>query len=770
MNMAWELDPSLLQDFLTEAGELIERLDSDMVALEKGGEPEETKELLNGIFRALHTVKGAAGFLQLGVVTQFAHAAEDALNRLRQGDVAITPSIMDALLQSVDVLRAMVGSLNAGEQPQPCSKELIDRLHGIAESNNSSEQSAVAEASAAADGPAASGVTDGVPLSLPSQKEAILDLMVADLRESAGQIAQIASEARSGSSASVSHQLEELCEAMCRALDFFEIPDMTRVVHAAGKAAATMQENPASMPSVLVRVLGVTVLLGQLADGLEARRVRSWPTATLEQRFATLAFGAPLNDAGANDHGGDPWEVLKADGVVTGERPRTLGLPAAATTQASSTSEPETVESVERESSTKVEKTATEKSGGEKSVAEQTIRVEVSRLEKLLSLVGQLVLAKNRIGSLGRKLRADESNASIVGEVIAASGELDRLTGELQVGVMRTRMQPLAKLFDRYPRVIRDIARATGKDIELVISGKDTEVDKSVLELLADPLVHMIRNSADHGIESADRRAKSGKPAKGTITVSAQHQGSHVRVEVVDDGKGIDPDVIGRKAVEKGLATAEAVAQMSPQQIIQFIFAPGFSTAEKVTDLSGRGVGMDVVRTNVNKMGGSINVTSQVGRGSRVEILIPLTVAIMPAMVVGVAGDSYCIPLQTITEIVRSGESGSHSIGGQPVLRLRDEVLPLIELRSTLNQPKPRADTDGRFAVIVHSGSSKAGLVVDRLIGQQEIVIRPLDDEYTQGGPFSGATIRDEGDVSLILDVNQLMRRREGGSTDRAAA
>jgi len=322
-------------------------------------------------------------------------------------------------------------------------------------------------------------------------------------------------------------------------------------------------------------------------------------------------------------------------------------------------------------------------------------------------------------------------------------------------------MQPLAKLFDRYPRVIRDIARATNKDIDLVISGKETEVDKSVLELLADPLVHMIRNSADHGIESSAVRSESGKTARGTISVTAHHQGSHVRVEVSDDGKGIDPVVIGRKAVEKGLVTQVVLDTLTTDQIIQFIFAPGFSTAETVTDLSGRGVGMDVVRTNVHRMGGTIDVSSDVGRGARVEILIPLTVAIMPAMVVGVGADHYCIPLQTITEIVRSDTGGKRSIAGQPVLHLRDEVLPLIELRRALDGGAAPDAEAGRFAVIVRSGAEKAGLVVDRLVGQQEIVIRPLEDDFEQGGPFSGATIRDEGDVSLILDVNRLMTRNE---------
>ncbi len=776
--MTWQPDPSLLQDFLTEAGELIEKLDSDMVLLERGGSPAETRELLNGIFRALHTVKGAAGFLQLDTLIHFAHAAEDALNKLRQGEAAVTPAVIDALLQSVDVLRSMVGELGQGQAPSPCDAALISRLKAIAGQSPATPTTAAPPEPAAAQAPdedlaviADAAGHDGKPLELPPQKQAILELMVVDLRENASQIAALVARATEGDPCPVAREIEDLFESVCRVLEFFELPDMTRVVHAAAKAAGSLQARPVNAPDILVRLVGVSMLLSQLADGLEARRVRSWPTATLEARLVKLATGADLGDPDASSHGGDVWAAMMIDGVVGGEGLHVvegcLGIDPALTVGVEPASGADGEPAAATERAEGGDRAGHERSGP----AEQTIRVEVSRLEKLLSLVGQLVLAKNRIGAIGRRMRQSNTGASLLAEVLAASGELDRLTGELQMGVMRTRMQPLAKLFDRYPRVIRDIARATGKRIELELSGKETEVDKSVLELLADPMVHMIRNSADHGIEHAADRRRAGKPEHGTISVSANHQGSHVRVEIRDDGRGIDPAVIGRKAVEKGLATADEIAAMSQRQVIQFIFAPGFSTAETVTDLSGRGVGMDVVRTNVQRMGGTIDVSSEVGRGSRIEILIPLTVAIMPAMVVGVGADHYCIPLQTITEIVRSDAGGRRSVAGQPVLHLRDEVLPLIELRNALGGRGEAGAQAGRFAVIVRSGSEKAGLVVDRLVGQQEIVIRPLEDDFEQGGPFSGATIRDEGDVSLILDVNRLMTRNDKSEgIDLAAA
>jgi two-component system chemotaxis sensor kinase CheA len=327
--------------------------------------------------------------------------------------------------------------------------------------------------------------------------------------------------------------------------------------------------------------------------------------------------------------------------------------------------------------------------------------------------------------------------------------------------------------------VIRDMARLTDKKINLHITGRETEVDKSVLELLGDPLIHILRNSADHGIEAPEARREAGKPEVGTIRLTAQHQGSHVRVEIVDDGKGIDRDVIGRKAIEKGLTTAEQLVAMPDGEVFRFIFAAGFSTAEVVSDLSGRGVGMDVVRTNVNKMNGIVNVSSVPGQSTRIEILIPLTVAIMPAMVVAVSDELYCVPLQSIVEIVRPETQQLKTVSGQPVMKLRQTVLPLIDMHRHLRSSDRDASAvlgcvdapSRRFAVVVCVGEMRAGLLVDRLIGQQEIVVKPLDDHNTQGGPFSGATIREDGQVSLILDVVDLIRQvQTPAKSDRQAA
>jgi two-component system chemotaxis sensor kinase CheA len=763
--MSGDLDPSLLQDFLTESNELIEQLDSDLVKLERSPTGDEARELLNGVFRALHTVKGAASFLNLTAVTTFAHAAEDALNRLRKGEVAVTPGVMDAMLRSVDVLRSMVGALGEGRTPDECPKALIDQLHAIAAAASDAAPAPGAgnPAAPAAAEPAAPQGTR--PLKLPSQKQDLLGFMVADLQQSAEQLEHAVAEFHaSGNRTEVASHLAELAESTSKTTDFFELDALTRLIRVVGNSAGKLAEQADDIVEEgLIRYRATAWLIARQAEALDRSLVMEWPLDQVASRIGQLAAGGKLDVAGR--HGNDIQKVLELDGVLNGSA--SAAPLAAAAEEAAKT----IGEHAEDHPDAKVpDKAASAPQAGKAAVVEQTIRVEVGRLEALLNLVGQLVLTKNRVLAMSRRLRDTELAQEFVQDVATAAGDLDRLTSELQVGVMRTRMQPLGKLFERYPRVIRDMSRMIQKKINLEITGKDTEVDKSVLELLADPLVHILRNSADHGIELPEKRVAAGKSEIGTIRLSAEHQGSHVRVEIRDDGKGIDREAVTRKAIEKGLITSEQLTTMSEQDVLGLIFAPGLSTADKVSDLSGRGVGMDVVRSNVNKMNGVIHVASTPGQGTTIEILIPLTVAIMPAMVVGVGRHLYCVPLQSILEIVRPESQTVHTVKGQPVMRLRDLVLPLIDLRSRLGET---GEGETRFAVVIAVGEQKVGLMVDRLIGQQEIVIKPLDDEYVQGGPFSGATIREDGDVSLILDVVQLVRQvqtPERPGTERQAA
>jgi two-component system, chemotaxis family, sensor kinase CheA len=765
------MDPSLLQDFLTESGELIEQLDADLVSLESADSSEEAQELCNGCFRALHTIKGAASFLGLTTVTTFAHAAEDALNRLRKGEIDVTEHVMDSLLQSADVVKEMISQLSQGEDADEGPQTLIDTLHAIADSKNDASQEVDAQP-ADGEAPASAEEEDkpGVPLELGPQKIDLLEFMVTDFQDASKQIGEsvegLANDATREESAV---HMAEVCVELEKTAEFLELDDLTSLVKVltdvAGKINDAAQD---TIEEVAIRIKASMHLIDLQAKALSGMRVLSWPLDQLRGRLSTLAEDGSIDESVKGKHQGDVQKLLVLDGVLDADA---AGTPDASTEAAAQA--PDVIAKIDQVGSgtpsTKAEQDKTpDKSAKDKSpakpVAEQTIRVEVSRLESLLNLVGQLVLNKNRVLALTRNISGLDIPHEVVENFSGAAGDLDHLMSELQVGVMRIRMQPLAKLFDRYPRVIRDMARMTDKKINLQIVGKDTEVDKSVLEMLADPLVHILRNSSDHGVENPEDRKAAGKSETGTIKLEAEHQGSHVRVAITDDGKGLDRDVLGQKAVEKGLTTPDKLEQLADEEVFSFIFAAGFSTAAKVSDLSGRGVGMDVVRTNINKLNGSINVMSKKGKGTTIEILIPLTVAIMPAMVVGIGAHVYSIPLQSVVEIVRPEAEEIKSVSGHPVMQLRDIVLPLVDMRRRLDEEK--SEDGGRFAVVVAVGGQRVGLCVDRLVGQQEIVIKPLDDNLTQGGPFSGATIQEDGEVCLILDVVQLIRSSNGSNTN----
>ncbi|MEO1235367.1 MAG: chemotaxis protein CheA [Planctomycetota bacterium] len=795
-----DMDASLMQDFLTEASELIEQLDQDLVTLESAP-ADEQGDICNSCFRALHTIKGAAGFLGLDPVIEFAHAAEDALNRLRKGEVAVSAQVMDLLLQSADVVRGQIEQLADGQTPDAADPNLIAALNAIGsdepapgidspeDSGTSAPESDAGETSqSTAETPGGSGDSEGGrPLKLGPQKMDLIEFMVTDLQDYSGQLDEtIAELTNDATRAEAAEQLTEIADNLVKTADFFELDDLTAVTRLMLETAPKLNDlSNDHVAEAAIRLRAAKWIIDEQAQALSHERVLSWPLDTFLARLTSVGNGEALDPDYAGKHANNLDTLLALDGITPApgsdntSTPDIAGViePAVPSVQGSGAPGPVPTpsEPTPADKPPKAKEPAAKSSSGNSGGGvEQTIRVEVSRLESLLNLVGQLVLNKNRVVALSRNVGESGVEHELAESFTEAAGDLDRLTSELQVGVMRTRMQPLAKLFDRYPRVIRDIARHTDKKINLDIVGKDTEVDKSVLELLADPLVHILRNSADHGIEPPEVRLGNGKTEEGTIGLSAEHQGSHVRVAITDDGKGLSREVLGRKAVEKGLTTPEALDNLADEEVFRFIFEAGFSTAKEVSDLSGRGVGMDVVRTNIGKLNGQININSAEGQGTTIEILIPLTVAIMPAMMVESDADRYAIPLQSIVEIVRPEDSAISTIQGRRVVRLRDSVLPLIDLRDRLGQPaQPPED---RFAVVVKVGGQQVGLVVDRLIGQQEVVIKPLDDGYTHGGPFSGATIQEDGRVCLILDVNELIKPPAPGSTpgnhhpERAAA
>jgi two-component system, chemotaxis family, sensor kinase CheA len=400
-------------------------------------------------------------------------------------------------------------------------------------------------------------------------------------------------------------------------------------------------------------------------------------------------------------------------------------------------------------------------------VQENTIRVDVDRLDDLLDIVSEIVLGRNRLSQVNSKFAIENEGTRYSKDFGEVTKQIDLMTTELQLVVMKLRMIKIGKIFNRYPRLVRDLCRDLGKEVELVIKGEDTEVDKNLIEEINDPLVHLIRNSVDHGVENPEARINAGKNPKGTVTLSAEHVGNNVVISIEDDGKGMDPNVIREKAIEKGLVTRERAKEFSRQEMMHLIFLPGFSTAEKVSNVSGRGVGMDVVKTNVAKLRGIINIESEAGKGTKIIIKLPLTLAIISGMIVKALGDFLVIPLGSVIEVVRVNKEQIHTIKGKEVIKLRDSVLPLVTLDYLLagkTNGRKKEEPDWQYVVEVGIAEKRYGIKVDELIGQQEVVIKSLGSYLGKIDGVAGSTIMGDGTVVMILDIIELFNRLERNS------
>lgn len=394
---------------------------------------------------------------------------------------------------------------------------------------------------------------------------------------------------------------------------------------------------------------------------------------------------------------------------------------------------------------------------------ENSIRVDVERLDELLNIVSELVLGRNRLAQVNSEFALENEGTKFSRDLFDATKQIDLMTNELQLVVMKTRMIKIGKVFNKFPRLVRDLSREANKQINIVIKGEETELDKTLIEEINDPLVHLVRNSVDHGIETPDKRKELGKNPTGTLTLSAEHEGNNIIITIEDDGKGIDPEVIKNKAVSKGLISAERARELSKQEILNLIFLPGFSTAEVVTNISGRGVGMDVVKTNVTKLRGIINVDSTTGAGTKIIVKLPLTLAIIPGMIVKVRDQSIVIPLNTVLEVLRVHRENIYSINQKPVIKMRDSVLPLVSVEKILFGSEDQdEDKIWQYVVVVGIAEKRYGIEVDGLVGQKEVVIKSLGNYFGKIQGIAGSTIMGDGSVVMIVDINELLHIAEG--------
>ena len=635
----------ILQDFLVESFELVEKLDEDLVELENS--PEDL-ELLNGIFRVAHTVKGASSFLNFDVLTHLTHHMEDVLNKARHGELIITPDIMDVVLESIDLMKALLNTIrdtstDAGVDVSAC----VARLDKVSGGDGDVE---VVESSPAP--------VEEVTAPGKSKEEEDLDYDNMDEDE-------------------VEAEIERL--------------------------------------------------LNERKDEDKARRARK------------IAAGKSVPEA-------PPAPEEEGASLASSPKPAPKPVPKHVT--------PVKAESPSEKAAAPVKRTPAQ--------VEQTIRVDVKRLDHLMNLIGELVLAKNRLIKINDDVEERYEGEEFLEELNQVVSIVSLVTTDLQIAVMKTRMLPIGKVFNKFPRMIRDLTRELSKNIELEISGEETELDKSIVEVIGDPLVHIIRNSCDHGIELPAVRLAANKSEIGTIKLKAYNEGNAIVIQIDDDGKGLDIEMLKNKSFEKGIITEKEADNMSDKEAFALIFKPGFSTAATVTNVSGRGVGMDVVKTNIEKVNGLIDIDSEINVGTSIKLKIPLTLAIIQALLVGVQEEYYAIPLSSVLETVRISQDEVYTVENRSVMRLREEVLSLVHIGDIFEVTRILDTSEYSYVVVLGLGTQKIGLIVDTLVGQEEIVIKSLGDYLKGIEGIAGATIRGDGGVTLIVDVVALMQMAKG--------
>jgi two-component system chemotaxis sensor kinase CheA len=701
------IDPEMQEifdSFVVETQELLDSLTPDLMSLE---EQSEDLDLLNRIFRSFHTIKGTSSFMGFDTITTITHAAEDLLNKLRRSELKVSLAIVDALLEVHDWIQLLMRNIQAGDNSPVDYSSTLNRLRELNDPN--------------------SPLHSGQDISAqPTALESVLNNK----------------EISTGSGDFNDDELALIQAAFAEINQEFK------------------NEFPAPEPDTVSGALKSVLDNKEITKG--SGDFNDDELALIQAAFAEINQNfksTPENDKtqteipdSSNKKVSAP-ESLQTVQVVE-KAPPAISTPALAKPALPDIAKVTTPAHPAEKNTDTAQKMPV-------SSADSTIRVDVTRVETLMDLSGELVLGRNRLAQIAEKLQRQFENNDLVQELLQTTSQVDTVTSEIQSAVMKMRMIPIGKLYQKAPRIVRDLSKEFSKEIELVLKGEETEIDRGIIEELNDPLVHMIRNSCDHGIESPEEREKAGKPRRGRVILDAEQEGNNIVLRISDDGKGMDPEKLKAKAIEKGLITPQEAAQMSRRDAFQIIFLPGFSTAVKVSNVSGRGVGMDVVRTNIQKLKGVIDIESEIGKGSTFIIKLPLTLAIIQGLVVNVARETYAIPLASVIEVVGMDSENVYTMNQRQVIRIRQQVLPLLDLSEALNiengiseegQPKRNS-----YVVVVGLAQIRIGLVVHELLGQQEIVIKSLGSYLGQVRGIAGSTILGDGRVIMIIDVAEMV-------------
>jgi two-component system chemotaxis sensor kinase CheA len=678
--MALDADDEILQDFLIEAGEILEKLSEELVELEQ--RPDDS-DLLNAIFRGFHTVKGGAGFLQLEALVNCCHSAENVFDTLRNHKRKVDSDLMDVVLQALDYVNSMFEQVRQQEEPTPAPDELIQALDRLAVPAGAEEATPAEPVASTQAGNGNKDENDDGGDITDDEFEQLLDALEDEKKEDG--------KKEDGSSKSDDEISDDEFESLLDEL------------HGKGKFSGPPAADKASTEKAPTEKEGSDGNGDLITDDEFERLLDDLHGKGGSPTEASANKPAPKPEA-------RPKPEPKKEAAPPAAPPKEPGAP----------------------------------------VAETSVRVDTKRLDDIMNMVGELVLVRNRLQRLGADSEDEHMHKAVA--------NLDVVTTDLQSAVMATRMQPIKKVFGRFPRVVRDLARSLKKEINLEMHGEETDLDKNLVEALSDPLVHLVRNSVDHGIETPEVREKAGKPRQGSVVLSAEQEGDHILLSISDDGAGMDPDVLRRKAVEKGVYDQDAADRLTNTECYNLIFAAGFSTKDQISDVSGRGVGMDVVKTKISQLNGQISVESELGKGSRILIKVPLTLAIMPTLMIMLGDQSFALPLVNVVEIFHLDLTKTNIVDGRECIVVRDKVFPLFHIKRWLVKNTGEPEPENAHVVIVAMGTRRVGFVVDQLIGQEEVVIKPLG-RALQGTPgMAGATITGDGRIALIIDVPSLLQ------------
>lgn len=711
------------QVFFEESFEGLDIMESGLLDLSLDEVDDET---INAIFRAAHSIKGGAGTFGFQQVSEFTHVLETLLDEIRSGMRAMEQQHVDLFLQSVDCLKGLLSDLQAGNEPDMTqADELKVQFEAILAGESADNSANAAEA---------------------MNEEAVIDEQKGAAGPEGWRIDFIPNEdilCTGNEPYRMFRELKDLADGA----DFEVVPDVSR-----------LPEFSAMHPELCY--VSWTIFLRKNVELSDIEEVFEWVVDDCEIRYQKLDHLDTEELLAAQQQQAQPEVASSVETsaskpaeaeAVQQKEPTPVSADAGSTDEAAaqpvSDGGPQTTAPVVKKQA--VKKPAT------KAAENTSIRVSIDKIDSLINMVGELVITQSMLGQLGQ-----EFDISRVQRLQEGLSQLEQNTRELQESVMKIRMLPISFAFSRFPRLVRDLGKQLGKQVDLVMLGENTELDKTVMEKIGDPLVHLVRNSLDHGLESPQQRLDTGKGANGTITLNAFHQGGNIVIEVKDDGAGLNGERIRDKAIENGLISADEV--LSDEQIYDLIFQPGFSTAEVVSDVSGRGVGMDVVRRNIAELNGSIEVTSKPGEGSVFTIRLPLTLAILDGQLVRVGEEVYIFPLVSIVESIQLEQQMLNNItGSQHVMQLRNDYIPIVSLHKVFNIEPEHRELDGSMLVVVEGDNEKIGIVVDELLGQQQVVIKSLEQNYQKVESISGATILGDGTVALIVDISGLSKSTE---------